>query len=275
VRLLFAPSDVARQQRFIEQGAASEAQQRQTLLQALVGYVSSKRCRRRSLLEYFGQTYEQDNCDGCDRCTQEQLPEVEITAAARLLLTCVEQTGGYFGASHIIDVLRGSAAKKVIDKEHNRLSSYNSGRDTTKKEWAFFVHQFVDQGLLVRDLKYGSLSLTAAGRAVLDGEAKVMGDRLPEEQRSSGRGRSSKDWDAGDYDAELFGVLRAKRTELANEANVPPYVIFGDRSLIEMATHFPQSHASFGAIHGVGATKIKRFADEFIPLIVAHCEEND
>jgi ATP-dependent DNA helicase RecQ len=276
VRLLFAPSDVGRQQRFIEQGAPSEAQQRQALLQALVGYVSSKRCRRRSLLEYFGQTYGQENCEGCDRCTQEQAPQVEITAAARQLLTCVEQTGGFFGAAHIIDVLRGSAAKKVIEKEHNRLSSYNSGRDTTKKEWAFFIHQFVDQGLIVRDAKYGSLSLTAEGRAIMNGEGKVMGDRLPPEQQASGRsGGTRKDWDAGDYDTELFGVLRAKRTELAAEANVPPYVIFGDRSLIEMATHFPQNEASFGAIHGVGATKIKKFASEFIPLIVTHCENNN
>ena len=279
VRLLFAPSDVGRQQRFIEQGAASEAQQRQTLLQALVGYVSSKRCRRRSLLEYFGQTYDQDNCDGCDRCTQEQTPEVEITAAAKRLLTCVQQTGGYFGAAHIIDVLRGSAAKKVLDNEHNRLSSYNSGSDTTKQEWTFFVHQFVDQGLLNRDLKYGSLSLTGQGQAVLDGDIKVMGDRLPAEQRFSGlggsRGGRSKDWVAGDYDTDLFDVLRAKRTELANAANVPPYVIFGDRSLIEMATHLPQSEASFSSIHGVGASKIKKFASEFIPLIVAHCEQNE
>jgi len=279
VRLLFAPSDVGRQQRFIEQGAASEAQQRNTLLQALVGYVSSKRCRRRSLLEYFGQSYDQGNCEGCDRCTQEQAPEVEITVFAKRLLTCVEQTGGYFGAGHVIDVLRGSGAKKVLEKDHNQLSSYNSGRDTTKKEWAFFVHQFVDQGLLDRDLKYGSLSLTAEGRAVLGGDVKVMGDRLPAEQRSSGlggsRGRGSKDWAAGDYDAELFEVLRAKRTELASAANVPPYVIFGDRSLIEMATHLPQSEASFNAIHGVGATKIKKFAGEFLPLIVAHCEQND
>ncbi len=279
VRLLFAPSDVGRQQRFIEQGAASEAQQRHTLLQALVGYVSSKRCRRQSLLEYFGQTYDQHSCNSCDRCTQEQAPEVEITAAARRLLTCVDQTGGYFGAAHIIDVLRGSAAKKVVDNEHNRLSSYNSGSDTTKQEWTFFVHQFVDQGLLNRDLKYGSLSLTDQGREVIDGDGKVMGDRLPEQQRSPGLGGSrsggTRDWDAGDYDAELFDMLRTKRTELASDANVPPYVIFGDRSLIEMATHFPQSEASFGSIHGVGATKIKRFAGEFIPLIVAHCKQNE
>jgi len=102
---------------------------------------------------------------------------------------------------------------------------------------------------------------------------------LPAEQQSSGagasRGGGSRDWDAGDYDTELFGVLRAKRTELATEANVPPYVIFGDRSLIEMATHFPQSEASFGSIHGVGATKIKKFASDFIPLIVAYCEQNE
>ena len=271
VRLLFSTGDVVRQQRFIEQGAASEARQRQILLQSLVDYASSKQCRRKLLLRYFGQEYEANNCGMCDNCTQEATPEVDITTEAQKFLSCVYRTRQIFGASHIIDVLRGSKSKKVIDKGHHELSTYNIGGDLSAKEWQHLARQFVDQELLNRDTKYGSLTLTNKGMAVLKGKQEVMGDYLPKVEKTRRQGA----WESGDYDKELFGLLRAKRGELASAAGLPPYIVFGDRSLIEMATFFPQSRESFGRVHGVGQQKLVQYADIFIPIIQQYCAANN
>ncbi|HFC12795.1 MAG TPA: DNA helicase RecQ [Anaerolineae bacterium] len=271
VRMFFNMGDVGRSQRFIEEGAPSERQGRHLLLQAFVDYVSSKQCRRKLLLGYFGEAYGKDNCGMCDNCTQEAAPQVDITLEAKKFLSCVYRTGQFFGASHVIDVLRGSQSQKVLAKRHDQLSTYNIGADLSKKEWTHLARQFVDQQLLKRDMRHGSLSITAKGMAMLKGQHKVMGERLPRVQVAA----AGASWQAGEYDRALFALLRSKRKALADEANVPPYVIFADRALMEMATYFPQSRENFGRIYGVGTRKITQFADTFIPIIRAHCTEHN
>ncbi|RME45475.1 MAG: DNA helicase RecQ [Chloroflexi bacterium] len=265
--LLFSHADVHTIRHFIRQGAASQRPSREQRLQALVRWVESRECRRKGLLAYFGETYRADSCRMCDNCTDEQeQPQVDLTIPAQKFLSCVLRTGQQFGASHIIKVLRGSRAKGVLSRGHDQLSCYGIGRDLSREQWKHLAHQLVQRGLLAEN-EYGGLQVTDEGRAVLRGR-KMMGTLAPIRRRA---GTHQSIGIRPDYDPELFQQLRAKRRELAEAAAVPPYVIFSDRSLQEMATYFPQSREAFGRIYGVGRRKLERYADVFLSLIRAYC----
>jgi ATP-dependent DNA helicase RecQ len=234
----------------------------------MVDYAQSRNCRRRSLLPYFGQEYTASSCDMCDNCLAgETLELIDLTTPAQMFLSCVLRTGQIFGAAHIIKVLRGSREKKVLRFGHDRLSTYGIGRDYSAGQWSMMAQQFVQQGLLNRDLNHGSLKLTGAGQAVLQGQ-KVMG--LAAEVEPA---RRRTEPGAAEYDRLLFELLRVKRKELAAAAGVPPYVVFSDRSLVEMATYFPQTEASFQTMYGVGRRKMEKYAAHFLPLVQDHCQE--
>ena len=269
--LLFNYRDTHTINYFIEE-KEDEAERRAASLrlQAMVDYAESSSCRRRALLPYFGQEYATETCDMCDNCLvgdQEEL--VDLTVAAQKFLSCVKRTGEIFGAAHIIKVLRGSRDKKVLKFGHDRLSTYGIGGDYSAKQWSAMAQQFVQQGLLNRDLNHGSLKLTDKGRAVFKGQ-KVLGV-APEAEVSAARVTP----DAPDYDQALFGSLRGKRKELADAAGVPPYVIFSDRALADMAAYFPQSDGAFFTMYGVGRHKVEKYGDHFLPLIRAYCRENN
>jgi ATP-dependent DNA helicase RecQ len=219
------------------------------------------------LLTYFGETYDKTDCAQCDNCTTEAGDLVDLTIPAQKFLSCVKRTGEIFGVNHIIDVLRGSQSQKVLSRGHDRLSTYNIGGEFSKKEWQYLARQFVQQGLMVQDMEHGSLKLTPQAYAVFKGEP-VQGT-LPDKPQAA---PSATDY--ANYDQGLFHLLRQKRKALADEAGVPPYVIFSDRTLVEMATYFPQSRASFGTLYGVGAAKLADFADVFVPIIQNYCAEN-
>ncbi|MBN1482488.1 DNA helicase RecQ [candidate division KSB1 bacterium] len=266
--LLFSYGDLQKIRYFIDQ--KEDEQERRNArhhLDALVRYAESDACRRAPLLTYFGEHYTQSSCDMCDNCLQEQAQTVDITIAAQKFLSCVKRTREIFGANHIIDVLRGSENKKVLDFGHHHLSTYAIGREYSKEEWLFLARQFISQDLLVRDVDHGSLKITEKGTAVLFDNAKVYG-RLETVQTASHVTTNLR------HDPRLFEILRAKRKEIADRQNVPPYVIFSDRSLVEMATFFPQSRERFLAISGVGLSKLNRYGSIFLRLIQGYCEEN-
>ncbi|MFN2223878.1 MAG: DNA helicase RecQ, partial [Candidatus Promineifilaceae bacterium] len=271
--LLFSPGDTQTISYFIEQ-MSDPAERKAALfrLQGMVDYAGSQNCRRRSLLPYFGQQYESASCDMCDNCLAGE-PEdlVDLTIPAQMFLSCVVRTGQIFGASHIVKVLRGSQAERVLKLGHDRLSTYGIGGDYSAKQWSALAQQFVQQGLLNRDLNHGSLKLTEDGRAVLKGR-KVMG-QAPEPELKPVRGPIRPE--ATEYHRPLFELLRVKRKELADAAGVPPYVVFSDRSLVDMAAYFPRSEASFLTMYGVGRHKAEKYAAHFLPIIRAHCREND
>ena len=206
-------------------------------------------------------------CDNCLTVEPEEL--IDLTIPAQMFLSCVLRTRELFGAAHIISVLRGSRAQKVLKFGHEQLSTYGIGRDYSAKQWSAMVQEFIQQGLLERDQKHGSLKLTQEGRAVLGGQ-KVMG-MAPEIERVRDRAWS----EVPDYDQALFELLRGKRKELADGGGVPPFVVFSDRSLAEMAAHYPQSEQSFFSMYGVGRRKVEKYADHFLPIIRAYCRENN
>jgi ATP-dependent DNA helicase RecQ len=264
--LLYSYSDVHTIRHFIDQGAASEREERLQRLQTFVRWAESDECRRRALLAYFGDHYPPDNCQSCDNCLASEQERVDLTVPAQKFLSCVARTRELFGINHIIQVLRGSQAREVLQRGHDQLSTYGIGQEFSTEQWKHLARQFLQQGLLEQDLKFGSLKLTPKARAVFKGEP-IWGTLAA---RASGGPTA----ETTTYDAALFAQLRTHRKRLADQSGVPPYVIFPDVTLQEMATYFPHSPATFATLQGVGQQKLARYADEFLPIIVAYCEAN-
>jgi ATP-dependent DNA helicase RecQ len=265
--LLFSYSDVQTINFFINQQAPSEQKGAAARLQAMIGFAETNVCRRSPLLEYFGEKYNADTCEMCDNCLAEDEELIDVTIPAQKFLSCVKRTGEIFGMTHVIDVLRGSQSQKILQRRHNELSTYGIGTEFSKKQWQHLARQFIQQGLMLQDMEHGSLKLTPKAYAIFKGEA-VMGTVQEERQVAAVRPSLL------DHDPALFAHLRAKRKELADAANVPPYVIFSDRSLVEMAAYFPQSRASFATMYGVGQAKLEKYADLFLSLIQTYCQAN-
>lgn len=269
--LLFGYGDIQKIRYFIDQ-MANEKERRIALLHLdeFVRYCESHLCRRIPLLRYFGESYSKQNCAMCDNCLGGGREMMDATVAAQKFLSCVKRTGERFGAVHIIDVLRGSENKKVLDFGHHNLTTYGIGKEYSKQQWQHLARQFLQNGLLKKDLEHGSLSVTEKGLQVLFNGQKVMAAVEKEEIQ-----RAETIQTHLEYDAELFALLRQKRKQLADRQNVPPYVIFSDKSLVEMATYFPQSRASLWEIYGVGATKINRYGTPFLHLIQDYCRQRN
>ncbi len=267
--LLFSQADVQTIHHFIDEGAASERKGRIARLQDLVSYVQTNVCRRQPLLRYFGETRADESCGACDNCVAQEQAEdgerVDVTIPAQKFLSCVKRTDEIFGVGHIIDVLRGSQAKEVLARRHDQLSTYGIGKEFSAKQWRYLAQQFISQGLLHQDMQHGSLRLTPKSWQVFKGEPVFV---MMERVRTAGPAT------AASYDAMLFEQLRKLRSKLAEAANVPPYVIFHDRTLIEMATYFPQSRESFLALDGVGQRKLDRYGDMFLALLRSYCTEH-
>jgi ATP-dependent DNA helicase RecQ len=264
--LLYSYEDVRTIDYFIQEMDGEQQRGAQIRLQAMLDFAESTFCRRKPLLSYFGEHYEADNCDNCDNCTGDESELDDLTIPAQMFLSCVKRTGEIFGMTHVIDVLRGSKAQKVLERGHHKLSTYNIGRDYSKDEWKHMARQFIQMGLLRKDMKFGSLKLTGKAYDVFKGE-KVMGSLLEKPQPLA-------DTRSGTHDRALFELLRIKRKALADAANLPPYTIFHDRTLVEMATFFPQSGPALEAIYGVGKAKLQKYADEFLPIIRDYCAQN-
>ena len=267
--LLFGPQDALTVQYFIEQGAASQRPGASARLQAILRYAQTSDCRRVPLLAYFGETFGGAPCGACDNCQREQAggEKIDLTEPARKFLGCVRETGQMFGVSHIADVLRGSQAKKVLRHRHDRLASYGSGRDYSDRQWCRFGQQFIAAGVLAQDMEHGSLRLTAAGREVLEGKRTVLVAAPAQPVFAPAA--------APEHDAGLFQALRSLRRDLADAANVPPFMIFSDRTLVEMATYYPQSPQRLLEMEGVGQARLARYGEAFLAVLCEYCTTHD
>ena len=265
--LLFSTRDVQRILYFIRQQSLEEQRGARWRLDAMLAFAETNGCRRVPLLAYFGEPYEQERCDHCDNCLVEEQELDDLTIPAQKFLSCVKRTGELFGMSHIIAVLRGSRAQRVLSRRHDRLSTYGIGKEFSRQEWQYLARQFIQQGLLEQDMEVGSLRLTPRAYAVFRGEP-VRGALPSRKQTTAPRVPAGEPT----YDRELFALLRKRRLELAVADGVPPYAIFPDRTLIEMATYFPQSLRSLERIHGVGSVKLANFGEEFLAIIRPYCQ---
>jgi ATP-dependent DNA helicase RecQ len=271
--MLFSYADVQKIKYFINQKQALEKRVANIHLGALLRFAEAQECRRIPLLTYFAEEYTQKTCDMCDNCLSEEKEKVDVTIAAQKFLSCVKRTEERFGAHHIIDVLRGSKARKVINFGHQHLSTYGIGQEYSKKQWLKLSRQFLHNGLIIQDLEVGNLRLSDKAWKVMRNQEKVYG-LLEEEQVEQAPVLESLNQDAPEYDRGFFEQLRKHRKTMADDAGVPPFVIFSDRSLIEMATYFPQNREQFLDIHGVGAVKYERYGQQFLDLICRYCREH-
>ncbi len=235
-------------------------------LSAVVSYCQHASCRRSVLLRHFGESFGQENCANCDNCLSDTF---DATVISQKILSAVIRTGERFGSTYIAQVLTGSSIKRIEELGHNNLSVFGIVDDYSVPALRELMTLLVSRGLLDLGGEYPTLSVTPAGREFLRNREEM---RLP--TLSSGRGRSSRQTADLEYDQVLFEKLRKIRTRLSDELGVPPYVIFGDAPLREMAHYYPHSEDSFLMISGVGQKKMQDFGPEFLEVIRSHASEN-
>jgi ATP-dependent DNA helicase RecQ len=238
------------------------------LLRDMERYASGTRCRHRSLVEYFGQPYDRATCGACDWCLHELDAVSGSTVIAQKILSCVARVRQTWGIGHVSDVLLGRASEKVVASRHHELSTFGLLKEESGVAIRGFIEQLVAAGLLLRDGEpYPVLRLTHAGTALLkgDGECALYREIVPVKTRARARGKTRGSGTAAD--PELFDILREVRLRLARERGVPPYVIFHDRSLQEMADRRPSTTDDLHEIYGVGVKKAADFGEAFLEAI--------
>ena len=264
--LLFSYGDAAKIRFFIDEKEGLERQVAQEHLEKMIDFCEEEECRRVPLLKYFGEEFHESNCGTCDNCLGDIREKVDVTVAAQKFFSCVYRSDEIFGEAHIIDILRGSRAKKLISRGHDKLSTYGIGMEYSKDQWSHLARQFVRMGLLDKDVRYGSLRLTPKAWQVLKNGATVEAYLKEKATEYSSSGDK-------DYDTALFEILRAERKRIADAAKLPPFSIFHDRTIIEMATFFPQTLNSIGNMFGVGRTKLEKYGAVLVRLIKDYCEK--
>lgn len=264
--MLFDPADIGRVRFLIEQGNNPHQQQvEHQKLNAMAAFAEAQTCRRQVLLHYFGE-YGTPKCGNCDICLDPP-SHFDGSLLAKKALSCVYRVKQGFGVGYVIEVLRGSKNQRLLDYGHDKLSTYGIGIEHSGEYWLSIFRQLIHLGYLRQDITRSSiLVLTTEARAVLTGETPVelAVPRLQAVSKGSSK-RSRKD--DYNYDEVLFGKLRKLRKQLADKAGKPPYVIFNDASLAEMAEQQPQTPFEFLKINGVGDSKLEKFGDEFLAII--------
>ena len=270
--LCYGLSDVVALRRFIEQSEAEAQYKRVELhkLNALVGLCEAVECRRRILLNYFGETLAEP-CGNCDTCLT-PVATWDGSVAAQKAMSCIYRTGQRFGVSHLVDVLLGHNNTRIRELGHQRLSTYGIGKDLSAEQWKSVYRQLVALGLVEVDIQgYGALRLTAASRPVLRGEQSVRLRRDPERKRQGGAQHPATGISPADPEANaLWERLRARRKVLATDQNIAPYMVFGDVTLREMVTYRPRSAAELAQLTGIGTVKLERYAADFLAELEAH-----
>jgi ATP-dependent DNA helicase RecQ len=237
-------------------------------------YAAGVGCRHRHLVSYFGERYGRDDCGACDYCLGELEAVPEAVTVARKILSCVARVGQRFGAAHVANVLCGSESEQVTTRGHHQLSTFGLLRDAPVAEVRGYLEQLTAEGLLRQtDEPYPVLALTDEGVSLLKNAGSAPGlslarqRRVTKEPRRDRRGAPAPVGDVADADHDLFERLRAVRLRLARARNVPPYVIFHDTTLRELARLKPASVAELSGVYGIGASKAERFGEAFVEEI--------
>ena len=269
----YSYKDLQKLEKFMEGKPVAEQDIGRLLLRETAAYCETSVCRRKMLLHYFGENYEEDNCGNCDNCLHPK-KKVEAKENLMLVLETIIDVKENFKADYIIDILRGNEAEAVLAHKHDELEEFGAGADVEEKVWNAIINQALLAGYIDKDVEnYGILKVTNEGRKFLKKPTsfKVVEDNdfdEDEEMAIDGGG-------AGVTDPELYAMLVDLRKTLSKKLEVPPYVIFQDSSLEAMATIYPVNLDELQNIPGVGAGKAKRYGQAFCDLIRRHCEEND
>ena len=266
--------DVQKLEKFLEGKPLAEQDIGRQLLAETTAYCESSVCRRKLLLHYFGENYEEDNCGNCDNCLNPK-KRVEAQQLLETVLECILAVKENFKADYIIDMLLGKETSEITDHMHDDLEAFGSGSDEEEKTWNAVIRQALIAGYIKKDVEnYGLLKITDEGRDFMKNPKSFMivEDKEFDDEETEGPMRGGGSFAV---DPELYSMLKDLRKKISKHLQLPPYVIFQDPSLEAMATTYPVTIDELQNIPGVGAGKAKRYGQEFIDLIKRHVEENE
>jgi ATP-dependent DNA helicase RecQ len=269
----YSYKDLKKLEKFMEGKPVAEQDIGRQLLQETAAYAESSVCRRKMLLHYFGEEYDKDNCGNCDNCLHPKT-KIEGKDALLVVLNAIAAIKEDFRTDYVVDFVEGKETNDIVAHKHDRLEEFGSGEDMDEKLWNPVIRQALIAGLLKKDVEnYGILKLTSAGKKFMKTPTSFMivldNEFNEDEEEDSHEGVSAA------LDPTLYSMLKDLRKKMSSRLKLPPYVIFQDISLEQMATVYPVSLEDLQTIQGVGAGKARRYGKEFVALIKKHCEEND
>ena len=271
--MAYGLGDVVSMRKMLDSGDAPEQRKQveRQKLDALLGFCESTACRHQTLLRYFGEQHSGD-CGQCDNCLQ-PVDTWDATQAAQMALSCVYRTGQRFGVVHLIDVLLGKVTPRVAQFSHQALSTFGIGKELSQQQWSSVFRQLVAGGFLEADIEaYGGLKLTTLSRPVLRSETEVWLRRdnevVKRKVSKAGRGANAKEAYVAVSEDPLWYLLKDKRTELARDQGVPPYLIFHDSTLLEFLNRRPTNLSQMANISGVGQAKLERYGEAFLQVLI-------
>ncbi len=275
--MFYSQNDINKLEKFNKDKSVQERENARLLLQEMSFYAESPVCRRRQLLHYFGEEYDQDNCGACDNCVHPR-EQFEGKDFVKLVLETVSATGERFGLKHLAHVIRGSENQYVLSYHHNELDVYGKGSEESEDFWKSVIRQTLIYELLLKDIdNIGVLKLSDRGRKFMEAPESIMlskdhdyDSNLPEEEEAARPLNNSKA-----YDEKLFSMLKHLRKKVADKKGLPPFVIFQDPSLEEMATTYPTTESELAQVNGVGMGKVKKFGKDFLEMISEYVDEHD
>jgi len=273
--MLFSYNDRHKIKYFINKKEGQEKEVAEKHLDDLVRFIETKKCRRIPLMRYFGEEYPKDECGMCDNCLSKDEDVEDFTLQAQKLLKCISDLEESFGKTQVINVLRGSKAQKVLELEHDKLDSHGSGKEWSKNQWEQLSRMLIRQDYLSKG-EHAELIIKDKGHSVLKGDENVFGtlDRTATAMSTEEASRVASEVEA-EYDEGLFEVLRKERKNMADEKGIPPYTIFPDTTLMEMAYYYPKDKEHLLPLYGVGEVKLKKYGAAFIGIIKKYTAEHD
>ena len=267
--MLYGLDDMRLRRQFIDDDGADDDHKfrEQKRLDSLIAYCEVSGCRRQALLQYFDENTAP--CGHCDNCRNP--PEMlDGTREAQMLLSAIARTGGMFGQAHILDVVRGTITPKIRERGHDRLKTFGVGSAHSRPWWQVFLRQMLAMGHIALNIeKYGRLEITKSGDAILCGAASFAHKEIAISKAKAKANAKTTPVETGLSldDAELFSRLKAKRLEIARQSKSPAFTILTDAVLLQLATLRPQTKVEFGALNGVGPSKVKKWADIFLVIV--------
>lgn len=270
----YARKDLKKLEKFMENKPVAEQDIGRQLLQETAAYAESSVCRRKMLLHYFGEEYLEDNCHNCDNCLHPK-NKIEAKNALLVVLKAIAAVKENFRQEYVIDFVKGRATDDIVSHKHNELEEFGAGEDMDNKLWNPVIRQALISGYLKKDVEnYGLLKLTASGKRFIKKPKSflIVEDR---EFKDDFDEDNIREGGCGALDQQLYSMLKDLRKSFAKKHKLPPYVIFQDVSLEQMATMYPVTIQELQNVQGVGAGKAKRFGKEFCELIRKYCEDNE
>jgi len=272
--MLYGMEDIRLRRMFIDNEDADDDHKRRghQRLNALLAYAEAPECRRLTLLQYFGDDMAADKCGNCDLCEHPK-ETIEATEAGQKFLSAIYRTGQFFGVAHIVDILTGKLTDRCRTLGHDSLPTFGVGKDIGPNEWKSLARQLMARGFIFVDMTHGSLKITDPGRRLLRGDEnfRYRPDVFVKGRSTAKAAKTRKIIsDLPPEDQALFEALKALRREIAASRSVPAYIIFSDKSLVDMATCKPETLDQFGEIYGVGAGKKKEFGEKFVQFIAEY-----